>query len=128
MKCYVAGTSCPQEYPYVDACFANSSKEAKAFMWKNSHTLHDECDGDYMDLRVKRQPQADHLLDSSKEAPYIIRDYKTLRQMGWSIDGERQCDSCGLAAMDMDEFYVCDSCGQCPECGYDEECEEHKNS
>lgn len=127
MKCYFAGSANPQEYQYVDACFANSSKEAKSFMWKHSYRLADECDGDYMDLRAERQKAHDNLFDKSQSSPYIVRDNETLRKMGWSMEGERQCDSCGLAAMGMDEFHVCDDCGQCPECGCDEECEEHGN-
>ena len=128
MKCYFAGSCNPFEWPYVEACFANSSKEAKAFMWKHSHRLSEECDSDYMDLRVNRKKEYDKLLDKSKTEPYLVSDPKTLRQMGWSMEGERQCDSCGLAAMDMAEFAVCDSCGSCPECGFDDECEEHENA
>lgn len=125
MKCYFAGSSNPQEYPFVDACFARSSKEAKAFMWKNSYRISDECDGDYLDLRVIREKTGDQHFDQSKTEPYIIRDDKVLRLMGWSHEGERGCDSCGLYANEMDEFAVCDMCGQCAECGFDTECEGH---
>ena len=128
MKCYFAGSSSPMDYPYVDACFARSHKEAKGFMWKHSYRLPDECDGDYMDLRVSRQKEHDRFIDPTKTEPYMVRDDKTLRRMGWSMEGDRQCDSCGLAAMGIDEFDVCDSCGQCKECGFSDECEEHENA
>lgn len=125
MRCYFAGSSNPYEYPFVEACFANSHKEAKGFMWKHSHRLSEECDSDYMDLRVNRQKDYDKLYDESKTEPYLVTNPETLRIMGWSMEGERECDCCGLAAMGIDEHEVCDSCGQCSECGFDEECQEH---
>lgn len=125
MKCYFAGSSNPYEYPFVDACFARSSKEAKPFMWKNSYRLSDECDGEYTNLRVVREKTGDQYFDQSKTEPYIIRDNKVLRLMGWSYEGETACDACGLYANEMDEFAVCGMCGQCKECGFSDGCEEH---
>lgn len=125
MKCYVAGSSCPQEWPHVEACFANSHKEAKGFMWKNSGRLSDECDGDYMDLRVWRHKEHDGLFDQSKTEPYLVADDKTLRLMGWEMEGDRRCDSCGLASMDIEEFEVCDTCMQCAVCGFSGDCNDH---
>lgn len=125
MKCYFAGSSNPQEYPYVDACFAASSKEAKAFMWKHSHRISDECDGDYMDMRVKYQKEYNGLVDPSKTEPYLVVSNKTLRQMGWANEGEHYCDCCGLAANGLDKFEVCAICGQCGECGHYDKCEDH---
>lgn len=127
MKCYVAGSSNYQEFEYVDTCFAGSLKEAKSFLWKNSHRLLGECDGDYTDLRVVRQKSSDRLLDKDKTEAYLVVNNHTLRQMGWRNEGERACDSCGLCAKGLDKFEVCDSCGQCGECGCDDECEDHQN-
>ena len=127
MKCYVGGSSNPYEYPYVAVCFALNQNEAKKLMWNNSDHLAEECDHEWHDARITRQPDHDKFLDVEKTEPYIVRDDVVLRQMGWSHEGERQCDSCGLYAMGMDKFDVCNSCGQCPECGFDDECEEHED-
>jgi hypothetical protein len=45
------------------------------------------------------------------------------REVGFAVDGDNRCASCGLADMDG-EFPICDECGQCEECGHDEDCEE----
>lgn len=122
MKCYIAGSANPQEYDWVEACFANTSKEAKAFMWKNSHRLPDECNGEYMELRVNRRKDHDKFFDQSKTEPYIVSDNKTLREMGWKIEGDDTCCGCGLAEMEG-EFPVCEDCDYCEDCGHDDECE-----
>jgi len=121
MKCYFAGSKNPYEYSHVEACFARTSKEAKAFMWKHSHRLSDECDGEYMDLRVARQPAHDKHLDESKTEPYIVSDESALRQMGWSHEGDARCIHCDLATLD-DKFPVCEECDACEDCGHGDEC------
>ena len=119
MKCYTAGSTNPHDWPIVEVCFAERSKQAKAFLWKNSGRLSDECDGDYLDVRVLRNKDHDKFLDQSKTEPYLVKDTKVLRQMGWAMEGEQACDCCGLHAMDIDEFSVCSMCGQCQECAPD---------
>ena len=121
MKCYVAGSSNPQEYNFVEVCFAGSTKEAKSFMWKRSHRLSDECDGDYMDVRVNRSKENDKFLDKSESTPYLVSDSATLRQMGWRNEDDAICAHCGMAEMG-DEFPVCEQCESCGECGHDDEC------
>lgn len=118
MKCYFGGSRQPFEYDFVSACFANTAAEAKKLMWDKAD-LSIECDNDWHDARIIRKPEFDGLLDSGKTEPYIIRDDKTLRFMGWHIEGDRQCDSCGLFSFD-DAFPVCE-CGQCIECGCEDE-------
>ena len=57
-------------------------------------------------------------------APGVEDDARVHRRMGWRIEGERSCDTCGLAPMDLPQYRVCDECGQCPECWHAEDCEE----
>jgi len=120
LKCYFGGSVDPFEYPYVEACFANNQKEAKKLMWKWGR-LNDECDGEWIAANIERKPEFEKLLDESKTEAYMVRDPKVLRRMGWQIEGELSCDSCGLSPMDLDEYAVCEECCQCTECGC--ECE-----
>ena len=43
--------------------------------------------------------------------------YTVLRRAGWREEDETSCSTCGLYAMGLDEFRVCDDCHQCRECG-----------
>lgn len=43
------------------------------------------------------------------------------RLAGWRLDGETACESCGLAAMGLDQYAVCPDCHCCPECAAKEE-------
>ena len=58
------------------------------------------------------------------EVPGPEHNARVHRRMGWRIECERTCDTCGLAAMDLPEYRVCGECGQCPECGHSDDCEE----
>lgn len=51
------------------------------------------------------------------ENPGMERRFKVLRLAGWREEGERTCDTCGLASLGIEEYEVCDECGQCKECG-----------
>lgn len=121
MKCYFAGSGNSCDHSYVEACFANTAKEAKTFMWKNSFWLSDACDGDYMDLRVSRKKEHDGLFDSTNSVPYLIKEDKVLRQIGWHVEGDDICGRCELAAMDG-AFPVCEECYSCTECGHEDAC------
>lgn len=44
-------------------------------------------------------------------------DAKSMRLAGFMHSGEDICLACGLAAMKLEEFEICDNCCQCPECG-----------
>lgn len=61
-------------------------------------------------------------------SPGTEDDPEVLRQMGWRIEGERTCDTCGLAPMDLERYRVCSECHQCLECGHEEECPESLSS
>jgi len=54
----------------------------------------------------------------------VESDPRYLRNAGWRCEDETDCESCGLAAMGLDEYEVCSECNLCPECGHDETCEE----
>lgn len=117
MKCYFGGSNSPYaEFSFTSACFAQNAKEAKKLMW-NEGVLSDECDGDWLDANVVRKEQYETLIDTTKTEPYIIEDPKTLRLMGWGMEGDIRCDTCGLAEYDG-AYPVCEECGQCEECGH----------
>jgi len=120
MKCYVGGSQKPHDHEFVEACFARNAKEAKSIMWKCGN-LSEECDGDYMGTRIIRKPEYDRLHDPKKDAPYIVADQQTLREMGWRMECDDICDSCGLSAFEG-EYPVCEECGQCNECGCTQTC------
>ncbi len=124
LKCYVGGSKDPWEYSHVDACFANDAKQAKKLMWKRGR-LSEECEGDWLDARVVRAPEHDKLLDHEADMPYVVRSPNILRNMGWKMEDEYICDSCGLAPMGIEKFEVCNDCGMCADCAADddEKCE-----
>jgi hypothetical protein len=117
MKCYMGGSRDPFEFDFVAVCFANNSKEAKRLMWNKSEMLGDECDGEWIDARVIRKSEYDDLLNTENQEPYIVRDEDTLRKMGWGIEGDRRCDTCGFAEFEG-KWPICEECGQCSECGH----------
>lgn len=122
LKCYVGGSYDPFEYEYVEACFAESRKEAKRLLWKHTD-LPEECDHEWMNARVVRKKEYDALLDPDAKSAYVVTDRAVLRQMHWGCEDDMRCEACGLAEMNGD-WPVCDDCGQCPDCGHDDECSE----
>lgn len=122
LRCFIGVVPTDDNFSFHSICFANNSKEAKKIMWKYSE-LQDVADGNYLAARAKRCSEYDHLLDDSKCSAYIVRDNKTLRKVGWMVDGDESCITCGLYEMDGD-FKICDKCGNCEECGCD--CEKEK--
>jgi len=122
MKIYYGGCISPAEFDFVIACFAPNGKEAKQLMWKHGE-LAEECEGEWISARVIRKPEHDHLLgNDGRTDAHVIQDDETYREMGWMIDGDSRCDSCGLADYDG-KWPVCSDCQQCEECGHDENCE-----
>lgn len=97
--------------------FANSNQEAK----KIGYLVDNVGSEGFITLRASRLPDVDSLLDCEKDKPYVVKDDKTLRLSGFHLEGDDKCSSCGLAEFDG-EFPVCESCGNCAECGCDEEC------
>lgn len=68
--------------------------------------------------------KVDREVDSSRwherfkpTAPQRLTCCESLRQCGFREDGETACDSCGLAAMAMPAYRVCEDCQTCNECG-----------
>ena len=117
-KVYVGGDS----DTICGACVADSVKEAKALLWNDSD-VRDACDGDYYNLRVRRARQYDIIARAWSLEPGVVRNSAALRAMGFGIDGDPACVSCGLYTMDG-EFPLCPDCEQCAECGHAEDCEE----
>lgn len=122
MKCYFGGCVVPADYSYVAVCFAESHKDAKRILWSGSSTLVEECDYRYVDMRVRRHKEYDHLVaEHNIVKPGMVTDTKLQRAMGWYCDGDAMCMSCGLHEMDG-LFPVCDECHCCDDCGHDDDC------
>lgn len=121
MKCYFGGAREPSEYSFLTACFAGDRKEAKRLIW-NYGEVAEDCDHDFMELRVIRMPEHDKLFGhDDRDDAHVIRDDNLLREMGWMCDGDERCGGCGLATMDG-KFPVCDECDMCDDCGHDDDC------
>lgn len=120
LKCWWAGNPGFGEFDWGDAVFANSYKEARKLAWNCGRQVQDMCDGDYMQMKLLRQKEFDSLAVGDES--YVCTDQEALRKMGWRMEGDSFCDSCGLA--EYDELHpVCQGCMQCDECGCD--CEVH---
>lgn len=124
LRCYFAGHRWPDEYPYVQACFAHNSRDAKRLMWQQGGRINEECDGRYTDMRVTYQPEHDDLAQKcGVTEPCIIRDDNILRDLGWQIDGDSCCAECGKYSFDG-LYPVCEHCELCSECGHMDDCPE----
>ena len=64
-----------------------------------------------------RKPIDTSKWDDPPKYPQKIRCTFQLRDCGFSEDGESYCDSCGLAAMGIPQFAVCEECRVCLSCG-----------
>ena len=104
------------------ACVASCIGEARAFLWADQD-VRDACDGDYMQLRVRREQPLDFYVRARALKPGVVRSTAVLRVMGFSVEGDDTCAYCGFATMDG-EFPLCPDCEQCDECGHAEDCEE----
>lgn len=117
MKCYAAGCH-DSQWDYSDVCFAENWKQARKLLWASGHNIQAECDGEYLAMFVRRKPEFDKFL--AEGSPYVVRDAKTLRAMGFGYEDDDHCDSCTLASF-LGKFPVCPDCEYCNECGC--ECE-----
>lgn len=52
---------------------------------------------------------------------------KIVRELGWRCEDERECEGCGLYAVDRDEFDVCKNCGNCRICRCHKDCTDRDN-
>lgn len=114
LKCWFAGSRNPLEYSYVDIVFAHNYKEAKKVAWQCGTRVHEECDHEYIDLKLTRKKEHDSLADGCDA--YVVTDDKTLHQCGWHTEDAAQCDSCGLYEFEG-LLTICEYCNQCSECG-----------
>ena len=101
---------------YSELIFAATAKEAKKEAWKHPGFSGFE---EYLQLRVKRYPKADHL---AGETAGCCSDWRVLRLLEWSCEDGNACSECGLNDFDRDEFRVCWDCDKCPECGHEDDC------
>lgn len=120
LRCWFASSKEETEFNYIEVVFARSHQEAKTTAWKRGWDIVDECDNNYLNLKISRKKEFDHL--ASGVAPYICRDKKTLREMWIMLEGDAVCDSCGKAEFEG-EFPVCEECGQCVVCGHMDDCQ-----
>lgn len=90
MKCYFGGARYPGTFVYVEACFAHSHKQAKKLLQDHSSELNQECEGNYVELRVRLHEEFNHLCDPNKTEAYIISDDATLRKIGWIFDEDEK--------------------------------------
>lgn len=116
MKVYVGGSATN----VCAACVASCIGEAKAFLW-GSPDVRDECEFDYTRLRVSRERRSDIVARAWSLETGVVRNSAALRAMGFGIDGDPACVSCGLYTMDG-EFPLCPDCEQCADCGHAEDC------
>ena len=121
MKCYIGGSSEPGDCDFVTACFAKNSREARKLMWKYGD-LSEECEGHWVLARAIRAKQHDPLFAKyGLKTEQVIWEDSIYRDMGWVMEGDQRCASCGLATYEG-KWPLCDYCGQCVECGHDDGC------
>lgn len=121
LKCWFAGSVNPFDFEHVEVVFARNYREARKVVWDRGENIREECDHEFINLRLTRKPEHDHRAKGSD--PYVPCDAETLRPMGWQMEDDKQCASCGLAEWDG-QFPVCPECIQCNECGCDDDCGE----
>lgn len=97
------------EYPeHGGVCVFASTREKARYLGAAELSVEYEC------CSARRHAQGDWLcIDVERCA--TSREH---RQLGWRCEDESPCASCGLYANDMDQFAVCDDCGNCKECGH----------
>lgn len=127
LKCWFAGARDPYEHQFVDVVFAYSHRDARRIIWSHGEVITEECDSDFLRLRLTRKNEFDELADENLVADgkrgYVPRATSILRKMGFCMDGDNACSSCGLAEFDG-QWPVCPECHQCAECGHDDDCDE----
>lgn len=126
LRLYFAGARHPSDWAvYREACFAHTSREAKLLMWRRGEFIQDECDWNYMELRVTRQREHDNMAAERGIAEPCIASSTFKRLFGWQCEGDSQCQHCMLYEFDG-EFPVCEHCEQCTECGHADDCPERE--
>ncbi len=116
LKCWLAGSKYPMDFPFVEAVFANTHREARKVVWHAGRFIHDECDSDFMNLALKRHQEGDK--HATGDVAYVVKDDSTLHSLGWGEEGAARCDTCGLAHWDG-LCAICEGCNQCDKCGCD---------
>lgn len=115
--------------------FATDNIPGLGLHWEEAHPMHIWADGYERAVELAhRLYRAEHGLTPEecqlaispadakgvtpeRDCPHEEGRPEVLRRLGWAIEDERRCDTCGLAPMGVDEYVVCFECGQCLECG-----------
>lgn len=100
------------------AIWASTEEEAAA-IYRHNYECPDALGPDGLEIR-----QLDIPATPAKPTPHIEHREEVLRLANFREEGERTCDTCGLASMGLKQFRVCSECGQCPECGHCDDCGE----
>jgi hypothetical protein len=66
-----------------------------------------------VELTAERRENADHFAS----AEGVEKLPEVLRAVGWAMEDDEACDSCGLHSMHDERFEICIECRNCVECG-----------
>lgn len=82
-----------------------------------------DMSADFESLQVERAVDFEHRVALQSE-PGVEDDDEYMRSLGWRLENEYTCDSCGLAANGIEKYAVCRACNQCRECRCEEDCDQ----
>lgn len=137
MKAYYAWVKDIDPIDGVDVIFAENAQEAKKIAYKKGTVVREYMES-FFDIRVRRCPEGDWWANFAGRPgvweEFFWNDPCFMRDVFGSVDGCPECDCCGL--VDTSELHpdpearkvlyerwkVCPECGQCAECGHDEDC------
>ncbi len=109
---YVVSPASEDEYDHAVLVFAQSEEMACEL---GASAL----DGEPENCKARRSPEHD-----ARAAKYLAGtvedDPEYLREIGWHLEGEMSCGSCGLYPMGLEKYAVCRVTSQCKECGCDD--------
>lgn len=103
---------------FREGCIVYSYSEAAALEYGalvNAWEV-DWCDATHAPQHDERA--ARHIATS------VEHDSEYLRSVGWRLEGEHSCESCGYHANGVEKFAVCRECALCKECGCEEGCKQ----
>lgn len=93
-----------------------ADSETIAVAWAYFHYDGEAPQGEDPGIRVIATKPESELLAPLRKCVHEERRPEILRLAGWRDENEIACDTCGLCAMGMVQYAVCDECYQCREC------------
>lgn len=108
----VAGEECGYEFLESVLVFAWS---ANAALQTGSPYLTYLGDSD-VPVKAERRKDLDEYRRPWRMRGYTETEPERLRDAGWCYSDEDTCTCCGLGAMGIDQYWVCQTCLYCPEC------------